>query len=220
MLAMIAVIALCIGWPTSPIQEHQRRVRSQQQTVVQLQAMGATVEYDFYDVKGGVAPGPKWLRMSMGVDRFSEAIGVYIASPPAVGSVHFQNGLQMSSTTHKPVTDSDLRVLGGLTRIRKLHLANVRITGCGLQHLRRLRSLEQLAILQMPITDADLVHLHELTNLKSVFFSNTQVTPAGVKTLREKLPNCLIQVMPEPMDMFDDDSGSPWHGFKISAATQ
>jgi len=219
MLGMIAIIAVCIGWPTSPIQKHQRRVRSQQQAVVRLQAMGATVEYDFYDVKGGVAPGPKWLRESMGIDHFSDAIGVYITSPSAIGSVIFQSGLQMSSTADKPVTDVDLTVLAGLTRIKKLHLTNVRVTGCGLQHLRCLKSLEQLSISHMPITDADLIHLHGLTNLKSVFFSNTQVTQTGIQTLQEKLPNCSIQLDPidELKGLLDDDSGIPWDGFKISA---
>jgi Ran GTPase-activating protein (RanGAP) involved in mRNA processing and transport len=61
-----------------------------------------------------------------------------------------------------------------------------------LAHLKGLRNLDFLVLIETKITDEGLIHLARATELEVLSLSDTKVTNAGVKSLQEALPDCKI----------------------------
>jgi len=93
----------------------------------------------------------------------------------------------------KPLTDSGLRHLRGLTSVQKIWLNGTKITDAGLAHLTGLSTLKELGLFQTDITDAGLEQLHSLSNLEDLIVERTKVTDAGVDKLKAAVPGCKVR---------------------------
>jgi hypothetical protein len=68
----------------------------------------------------------------------------------------------------------------------------------GLAHVRYLRTVDRLVLLDTNVTDNGLAQLKGLSNLKWLALSNTQVTDAGVEELQRALPTLKIVLIRSP----------------------
>jgi hypothetical protein len=105
----------------------------------------------------------------------------------------------------RPVTDEDLRDLGGLSRLEELALWNTSVTDAGFLHwqppaslqalhlsgtqvrgagLKPLIGLRRLELNGTPMDDAGLQHVASLTRLECLYLDDTSVSDAGLETLR------------------------------------
>ena len=73
-------------------------------------------------------------------------------------------------------------------------LSETPVTDVGIEHLRGLTQLCELALANTRITDAGLKHLHGLAQLQWLVLHNTAVTDAGVTELKKALPDLQIQL--------------------------
>jgi RNA polymerase sigma factor (sigma-70 family) len=82
------------------------------------------------------------------------------------------------------VTDADLKCLADLGDVGELWLGRTKITDRGLGHLRPLRRLHTLILIDAPVTDRGLAHLRGLGSLRALNLTRTRVTDAGLEHLR------------------------------------
>jgi hypothetical protein len=80
-------------------------------------------------------------------------------------------------------TDADLKALASLTKVRKMNLANTKITGAGFRDLVGLKDLTELIVAQTPVNDDGLKAIAALTQLKILNLSATKVTDPGLREL-------------------------------------
>jgi hypothetical protein len=134
-----------------------RRGRQQHSIVARLPSTGARVIYRYQIAPNeGVIPDakrpcPSWLRKILGEDVFA---GLAEVSYPRPGTV---------------VTDEDVALLQGLTRLDRLYLGGAQIS------------------------DASIPYLETLTGLKELHIYWTQITASGARRLQQKLPKCAIR---------------------------
>jgi hypothetical protein len=81
------------------------------------------------------------------------------------------------------VTDDDLRVIAGLTRMRILNLNVTGVSDRGLAHLGGLKDLQILYLSRTRVTDAGLKYLEGLPRLRSLVLHGTAVGDAGLAHL-------------------------------------
>ncbi|HTU18872.1 MAG TPA: hypothetical protein VMG10_12505 [Gemmataceae bacterium] len=81
------------------------------------------------------------------------------------------------------VTDTGLKDLKHLTSLQTLTLTETRITDAGLKELKGLQSLQTLKLWDTRISDAGLRELKQLKSLRFVDIGSTQITDAGLKEL-------------------------------------
>ena len=81
------------------------------------------------------------------------------------------------------VTDADLAVLKGLSRLQNLALCETQITDAGLKNLEGLKRLQMLSLINSKVTDAGLEYLKGLSQLRRLFLNGTQVAGTGLKYL-------------------------------------
>lgn len=88
---------------------------------------------------------------------------------------------------HNPhVTDSELAYLAELKGLVVLHLRGTKITDAGLFHLRNVKSLKDLDLVDCKhITDGGLGHLRELTNLDRLWVYATPISNEGLIHIRQ-----------------------------------
>ena len=98
-------------------------------------------------------------------------------------------GVASLDLSDAPITDEGMARLRGLTRLRKLCLADTHITGAGLE---RLSGLTVLDLSGTPVTDAGLERLKELTQLRELHLGSLRVTDAGVEALHRQLPGVTV----------------------------
>jgi F-box/leucine-rich repeat protein 14 len=79
-------------------------------------------------------------------------------------------------------TDKGLASLTPLSNLRRLYIGGP-VTDIGLEHISRLRNLEELNISGSGVTDNGMAHLAKLTNLKSLFLFECPVTRKGLAAL-------------------------------------
>ena len=202
-LLIVVTLAGCgLGW----LGPKAYQARRQQAVVAAIRQLGGKVAYDYeFNSKGEPSPNSEsfrsaWLHALVGDDCFGN-----------VCEVSFED------MGNKPLTDADLKLLGGLTHLRTISLSGTEITDAGLEHLKgltqltqldidgtlvtdvglqQLQDLKQLEVLSLSftsITDAGLEHLRGLTKLTDLYLSdNTQITNAGVANLQKALPHCRI----------------------------
>lgn len=156
LLLLVAAVAIPLSWYDRP--------RRQEKAVALARRAGGFVTHDDeYLVRRKPAP-PRGL-----LDGLREQIGH-----------EYAHDLTVLSLDGAKVSDDDLEVLEGLSRLRRLYLNGTRITDAGLVHLRKLADLERLELRETAITDAGLVHLKGLTKLRELYLSNTRITDAGL----------------------------------------
>jgi internalin A len=73
-----------------------------------------------------------------------------------------------------------------------LDLGGTKITDTGLKEVVGLHKLRKLRVSCTEITDAGLKELANLHNLREIVVVGTKVTPAGVQELNKALPNCEV----------------------------
>lgn|GEM_PF-7129303 len=68
-------------------------------------------------------------------------------------------------------------------------LGRTEITDTGLKHLREMAKLKAIELVGNELTGEGLVDLERMTNLKELKLHKTKVTDAGVADLEKSLPN-------------------------------
>jgi len=74
------------------------------------------------------------------------------------------------------ITEADLEHLKGLKKLRRLGLADIRLSDGGLKRLEDMTTLEILFLMENPITDAGLDHLQKMTKLKELGLGQSKIT--------------------------------------------
>jgi Leucine-rich repeat (LRR) protein len=82
------------------------------------------------------------------------------------------------------ITEADLDHLKGLTKLKRLGLADLKFGDDALKRIENFTTLEKLGLSENPITDAGLDHLQKLTKLTQLNLSQTKVTDAGLAKLK------------------------------------
>ncbi|HEY7314060.1 MAG TPA: hypothetical protein VH643_32215, partial [Gemmataceae bacterium] len=81
-------------------------------------------------------------------------------------------------------TDDELKSLAGLTKVRKMNLANTKSTGVGFKDLTGLKDLTELQVSQTPLSDEGLKAIAALTQLKVLELRGSKVTDPGLRQLK------------------------------------
>ena len=129
------------------------------------------------------------------------------------------------SLVRPPVTDDQIKVLGGLkktliwlnlgatavtdkgldqtvsklTALHRLRLDRTSIGDQGLAHLSTLQALEVLNLFGTKVTDEGLPTLEAMSSLKAVYLWDTGVTPKGIKRLQDARPDLDVVGAPAPL---------------------
>ena len=85
------------------------------------------------------------------------------------------------------VTDTWLKRIKDLDKLRHVHVRRARITDAGLDHLAEMTSLERLDLWYAPITDAAVGRLQSMKQLQAVSLYGTDVSRQAADSLRETL---------------------------------
>ncbi len=150
LLIFAAIVAVACGWLGSKI-ERKRRERAAAEAIVKLQGQ---VSWDYERVAGdphswqpaGAVPfGPSWLRAILGDNFFSEVDCIYCFS--------------------------------------------------GLENLREFPRLRSLRLMSLGVTDDGLEAVKTLTELHDLALIDTKVSDAAVNDLHLALPKCYIAVI-------------------------
>ena len=202
-MAVMVLLSVGLGWFGWKLREAER----QRGAVEGIREAGGRVVYDYeLDEDGSrtrtVEPAaPAWLREMVGVDFFSQVIGIKFTDPRKAGDVDLEavlehvNGLTSLSRLELSlsyVTDAGLQHLRGLTRLRRLELAATQVTDVGLKDLKELTDLETLDLSFTEVTNAGLEHLKPLTKLNELWLLQSNVTKDGIEQLQTALPSCDI----------------------------
>jgi hypothetical protein len=106
-----------------------------------------------------------------------------IPRPPAAQRA--ANGRALSCDHRTQVTDSGLRHLRGLTRLRALDLSDTAITDTGLRSLGSLTQLRTLDLGETAVTDAGMEVLRRFTHLRFLYLDGTAITDKGLESLQD-----------------------------------
>ena len=227
-LRSLLVFVLAAGLGLGLLGRRIRQVQEQRKPVIELQKLGATVEYQ--ETEGGLSNA--LLRNLVGDEalpvveiyflrtevtdaglvhlkgmRSLEVVDLRCTQVSDAGLVHLKGmrSLEVVDLRSTQVSDAGLVHLKGLTSLEVLYVNNTKITDAGLEHLKGLSSLEGLSLLGTQVTDAGLEHLKGLSSLEWMNLCNTQVTEGGVQELQQALPNCVIGfwTTPDPWSFGD-----------------
>ena len=183
MLAITAVVAVCLGLWTSS-------ARRQQQAVQKLRDKGWRVGYHHEVQSSGkpVPPGPAWLREWLGLDYVDYVEGVGFEGDTItdddLATLRSFPRLTSAAIDDAPnVTDAGLAQMATLGELEVLHLDCPQVTDAGLVHLKGLPKLWNATLKSNHITDAGLVHLKDL-QLYSVWLASDRITDAGLIHLK------------------------------------
>jgi internalin A len=107
---------------------------------------------------------PEWLQRLIGAEYFQDVTNVDLRGDQ--------------------VTDDGLASIADLVYVRKLFLSHApKCTDAGLVHLRGLKSLESVSLIETGMTDAGLVHLASVPHLRELFIGSKNITGAGLAFL-------------------------------------
>ena len=93
-----------------------------------------------------------------------------------------------------PIKDADIKLLVGLSNIKKMNLENTAITNECLPYLKDLPALEQLNLYGTNITDEGLKQLASFKNLSVIYLWKTKVTENGIEQFKKERPNVAIEM--------------------------
>jgi hypothetical protein len=194
-LIVVVVIAILAGWKVNDVR-HQRSV------VAEVSRFDARIVYD-YQVQGAPGPpGPGWLVRLVGHDFFADVVGIEIDAGridlQAVAAIATLPRLRFLNLRAEGLSDQGITLFTGITQLDRLTFQSAAVTDAGLAQLAELKGLSYLSIVAPRVTDAGLILLGEMPNLTFVQLISTDATAEGVERLRAALPNCDVQVQPEP----------------------
>jgi hypothetical protein len=101
------------------------------------------------------------------------------------------------------VTEAQLRLLGKLKNLQRLHLERTAIGDGALAQVRACTQLAYLNLYATKITDAGLKQLDGLAKLAHLYVWQSQVTPEGIARLEKSLPGLTVDgepALPKPAD--------------------
>lgn len=104
------------------------------------------------------------------------------------------------------VQNADLEVIGQLTSLTRLNLANNELTDEGVRHLLGIGELNYLNLYGTQVSDASLSVLKNLPKLRSLYLWQTEVTDAGVAALKAERPDINITLGEEFLFLPEQDS--------------
>jgi hypothetical protein len=221
LLGFIAVLALPCAWLGGRV--HKKTLEDQ--VIRRIADVGGEVVYDFEagDDRSppmAAAPGPAWLRATLGEHFCSEVIGVRFTAATVDAEavrclgvfVHLRElrfegceiphdaFAQLCAVRHiqgllfirAPFDDRALEQVGAMIGLKRLAIPGWQVSRGGFAILSRLTHLRELVLSDTPISDAELVHLEELRELEDVWLFSTHVSSAGVERLQRAIPNCRI----------------------------
>ena len=90
------------------------------------------------------------------------------------------------------LTDSQVKQIGGLTRLKSLELVNCDLSDKGFAELARSKTVARILLPCPSITDASVEHLASMKQLTTLDISGTRITEAGFNKLKAALPDCEI----------------------------
>ncbi len=184
MLAITAVVAVCLGLWTSS-------ARRQQQAVQSLREKGWRIGYHHEMNSPGkpIPPGPAWVREWLGLDYVDYVEGVgfegdTITDDDLATLRAFPRLTSLVIEDAPNVTDAGLAQLSTLGELEELHLKCPQVTDAGLVHLQGLHMLGHVRLESDRISDAGLVHLKGLPTLWSITLRSNHITDAGLVHLK------------------------------------
>lgn len=86
----------------------------------------------------------------------------------------------------------DFILVAKLSHVEVLDLAKTRVTDTGMRYLRHLKKLRGLSRSDTQVTDAGLQELKEMPQLEHLYLKGAAVTDAGVADLQRALPKLRI----------------------------
>jgi len=89
-------------------------------------------------------------------------------------------------------TSVDLKQVGKLPKLGRLHLERTEVGDDGMAHLAGLKNLRYLNLYGTKVSDSGLVHLAALRNLERLYVWETAVTTEGCAALSRSLPELKI----------------------------
>jgi hypothetical protein len=150
-------------------EEQEDKSAQQEEAIAAIQKMKGRVEVD------AKRPGKPVIKVHL---FGGKTAGIGLAPLTKLPEIEWI-GLHLSD-----ITEADLEHLKGLTKLRRLGLADIHLSNDGLQRLEGMTMLEILYLMENPITDAGLDHLRKLTRLKELGLGQTKITDAGLERLK------------------------------------
>jgi hypothetical protein len=203
LMLLVAVLTLPIAWLVD--QPHRKR-----RAVAATLGTGGSVVYGRQQAGIPVIP-PDWLRTLLGDGYDRDVIGLDLrglrvgdAALQAVGGLatlqhlslwdcelndvgpigpHALSGIDDPYPSKFCITNSGLKHLAGLHKLRTLWLMSSHVTEDGLKHIAALRQLRKLTIALPQVGDSGLEHLKGLDQLQELDLQFTQVTDEGLARL-------------------------------------
>lgn len=108
------------------------------------------------------------------------------------GATHI-GSLTVEDASH--FTDRSLAIVGTLGNLQELNLGKPGITSAGLSHLKRLKELRKLYLMEARIYDSGVAHLKELEHLEELDLSGSAITNAAAATFKAISSLKLLAVM-------------------------
>jgi hypothetical protein len=177
----------------------------QWRAIKEAERRGGRIGAIFEDILG-YGHGPAWLRRFVDDD--------LMLAFEAVDEIHFEADSETSNRRIHMLTgngrigsvewcsmqrdglsidNSTLSCITGIPGLKTLSLCLCDVSDAGMQHVARLRKLEDLDLFGTDVTDAGLASLSVLRNLQRINLSGTNVTDAGVMELQRELPKLKIE---------------------------
>ncbi|HUY89571.1 MAG TPA: hypothetical protein VMV10_12625 [Pirellulales bacterium] len=171
LLALLTVFAIWLGFIVN-------RIREQREALETIEAMGADVRYE-YDETADRTVSP-WLK------------SLY-------GDLHALKGVRVAVLQSvRPSESSTEWFFSTEGRSGWFGIFNPDITfdDRGLMALGKLKTVDDVLIMNVPVTDAGLMHLASCVRLRRLALVGTSVSASGVAALQAKLPHCEIYFSP------------------------
>jgi hypothetical protein len=169
-------------------------VNDQRAAVHRIHELGGSVAYDYqFDTSGRGLKNPEpagwpWLRRLVGDEYFQEVVRVDLDKKPVTDSdlrlIGILSRLTVLSLNFTSVSDDGVRHLDGLRRLRYLGLAKTRVTSDGLRYLEHMNDLDTLILQHTAgVNDAGLPHLKGLARLELLNLGGTAIQSGGLSEL-------------------------------------
>jgi hypothetical protein len=152
----------------------RRQVLRTSEAVSYVRDLNGSIRFDYQvDNPWQEAPGPEWMRRSLGNDMLAEVVVVCFNYPSTA-------------------TDNDLKVLRNFPKLKQLHLGAPRVTDRGLIELQSCPYLDVLTLGGTVLTDRSVEYLGKCRKLKWLRLNRS--TSADLKAkLKRLLPaDCTI----------------------------
>jgi Leucine-rich repeat (LRR) protein len=109
------------------------------------------------------------------------------------GAMHI-GSLTVEDASH--FTDRSLAIVGTLTNLQELNLGRPAITSAGMSHLKNLKELRKLYLLQAKVYDSGVLYLKDLEHLEELDLSGSGITSSAASTFKG-MPSLKMLAVPK-----------------------